>query len=604
MAWYRTGTISLSNGSTTVTGVGTAFIANSAVGEALYAPDGKLYEIASVSSDTYIVLATNYLGSTGTTQPFVIVPSQSYIRDLAAQAATLVNNYSTIYNTVGAGKFADGTLSVPAIRFATDTSTGFYKSDTNEITFVANGVAQFKYNATTGLTALTGITVSNLTSGAIPIAGTGGVLQNSTLTYDGTTLTATKFSGALNGSVGATTPSTGKFTSLTDSGLTSGRIPFSGTGGLLQDAAALTFDGTTLAATKLSGGLNGSLGATTPSTAVVTSLTDSGLTAGRVTYADTGGLLKDSSALTFDGTTLSATKLAGAVNGSLGATTPSTAVVTSLNATSVTDSGLTSGRVPFAGTGGLLQDNAALTFDGTTLSATKLAGAHNGSVGATTPSTGAFTTLSATTPLAVSSGGTGSSTGIATPQFTQYTSGSGTYTTPAGAKYLIVKMVGGGGGGGNSSATTVGGGGGSGGYLEGLITSPLASYSYAVGEGGSGGTNGGTTTFGTSLFSATYGSAGTSSSTTAYGGAAGTATGGYLNQTGGYGTYGWANSSVPIYIGGQGASTPLGMGGSGAGTGNGAGGASSGYGSGGGGGGGAGGGSYGSGGIIIVTAYF
>jgi hypothetical protein len=55
--------------------------------------------------------------------------------------------------------------------------------------------------------------------------------------------------------------------------------------------------------------------------------------------------------------------------------------------------------VPYAGTAGLIQDAAALTFDGTILSATRFAGALNGTVGATTPSTGAFTTLSASTQL-------------------------------------------------------------------------------------------------------------------------------------------------------------------------------------------------------------
>ena len=67
--------------------------------------------------------------------------------------------------------------------------------------------------------------------------------------------------------------------------------------------------------------------------------------------------------------------------------------------TSVTDSGLTSGRVTYAGVGGLLQDSTNLTFDGTTLTAAGLAGPHNGTVGATTPSTGAFTTLSASSTV-------------------------------------------------------------------------------------------------------------------------------------------------------------------------------------------------------------
>ena len=52
--------------------------------------------------------------------------------------------------------------------------------------------------------------------------------------------------------------------------------------------------------------------------------------------------------------------------------------------------------------------SSALTWDGTTLSATKLAGALNGTVGATTPASGAFTTVTASTAIGVASGGTGS----------------------------------------------------------------------------------------------------------------------------------------------------------------------------------------------------
>ena len=71
--------------------------------------------------------------------------------------------------------------------------------------------------------------------------------------------------------------------------------------------------------------------------------------------------------------------------------------------------------------------SSALTWDGTSLSATKFAGALNGTVGATTPASGAFTTLSATTAIPVTSGGTGLATltannvilgnGTSTPSF-------------------------------------------------------------------------------------------------------------------------------------------------------------------------------------------
>lgn len=46
-----------------------------------------------------------------------------------------------------------------------------------------------------------------------------------------------------NMSIGATTASTGKFTALTNTALTSGRVTYAGTSGVLQDSANLVFDG-------------------------------------------------------------------------------------------------------------------------------------------------------------------------------------------------------------------------------------------------------------------------------------------------------------------------------------------------------------------------
>ena len=53
--------------------------------------------------------------------------------------------------------------------------------------------------------------------------------------------------------------------------------------------------------------------------------------------------------------------------GTIGSGTPNTGAFTSLSASSVTDSGLTAGRVNYNGTGGLLVDSANMTFNGTTL---------------------------------------------------------------------------------------------------------------------------------------------------------------------------------------------------------------------------------------------
>jgi hypothetical protein len=71
--------------------------------------------------------------------------------------------------------------------------------------------------------------------------------------------------------------------SITDTGLTAGRVTYSGASGILTDSANLTYNGTTFKANQI---------------------TDSGLTAGRVTYAGTAGLLVDSANFTYDGTNL------------------------------------------------------------------------------------------------------------------------------------------------------------------------------------------------------------------------------------------------------------------------------------------------------------
>jgi hypothetical protein len=76
--------------------------------------------------------------------------------------------------------------------------------------------------------------------------------------------------------------------------------------------------------------------------------------------------------------------------------------------------------------------SSGLTWDGTSLTATKLAGPHNGTVGATTPASGAFTTLSATTPLPVTSGGTGIATTTAYSVVFSGTTATGAFQATAG----------------------------------------------------------------------------------------------------------------------------------------------------------------------------
>ena len=119
MAWYDTGTVSTTNGSKTVVGAGTNFLAGVQIGEAFLAPDDKLYEIASITSATVLLLADAYLGSTQAGQSYKIVPTQSLVADLAGDVTDLISDYATVKDNAGAGKFSDGTAASPGIKLLT-----------------------------------------------------------------------------------------------------------------------------------------------------------------------------------------------------------------------------------------------------------------------------------------------------------------------------------------------------------------------------------------------------------------------------------------------------------------------------------------------------
>lgn len=100
--------------------------------------------------------------------------------------------------------------------------------------------------------------------------------------------------GTMSGSLTIPSPYT-----LTLGGLTATRVPFAGTGGLLQDDADMTFNTDTLTVAKIVGS---------------TSITNSGLTATRVTFAGVNGLLSDDADMTFATDTLTVTKLVGSTS--------------------------------------------------------------------------------------------------------------------------------------------------------------------------------------------------------------------------------------------------------------------------------------------------
>jgi len=186
-----------------------------------------------------------------------------------------------------------------------------------------------------------------------------GVLAGSAnLTFDGTTLTAAGLAGPHNGTVGATTPNTGAFTTLSASGTTT--FPnLTASTNLALDASknvvSITNTGTGNNVLSASPTLTG--------TVAGASLSLSSLTSGRVTYAGTSGLLQDSASLTFNGTTLTAGGFAGpgtgltgtasglSIGGNAATATSATTATTATSATSATTStnlaGGTANQLPY-----------------------------------------------------------------------------------------------------------------------------------------------------------------------------------------------------------------------------------------------------------------
>lgn len=161
--------------------------------------------------------------------------------------------------------------------------------------------------------------------------------------------------------------------------------------GVAAGSAKLTFATATTAAGGLDLGGDVTLYRSTTDTLktddafVAANITSGGISSGRVTYAGTAGILQDSSSMTFDTTNglilaagsasaLQLSSTAGTAVGGLLLGTDTNLYRSGANtlktddafvAANVTSGGITSGRVTYAGASGLLQDSANMTFDTT-----------------------------------------------------------------------------------------------------------------------------------------------------------------------------------------------------------------------------------------------
>ena len=101
MVWQRAGTVSVQNGSTTVTGAGVDFAASSRVGDSFVGPDGATYEVANVASATVISILPAYKGATVSGAAYAIMPVQGYDKMLSDAFNSLNNQFGSKLAALG-----------------------------------------------------------------------------------------------------------------------------------------------------------------------------------------------------------------------------------------------------------------------------------------------------------------------------------------------------------------------------------------------------------------------------------------------------------------------------------------------------------------------
>lgn len=234
------------------------------------------------------------------------------------------------------------------------------------------------------------------------------------------------------------------FNTVTISTLTSGRVPIVSTAGLLIDDSGLTFNTGTnaLTTTTFIGALTGNASsATLASTITVVDAGGDTTTFPVLVGSATGSLaaLTDPG-LSYQATTniLTAGGFAGPINGTVGATTPAAGAFTTVSATGQITSTVSTGTAPLviASTTAVTNLNASLLLGGTW--------AIPGSIGATTPAAGAFTTLTTTGNVTLGNAASDTLTVNAEtisqpniPCFLAYNSASDANATGAGATVTV-----------------------------------------------------------------------------------------------------------------------------------------------------------------------
>lgn len=201
MVWQRAGTVSVQNGSTTVSGTNVDFAASSRVGDSFVGPDGATYEVANVASASVISILPAYKGPTVSGAAYAIMPVQGYDKMLSDAFNNLNNlfgpklaalgttgNYDVLPQNKGGTGASDGrpkfaSLSLSSVLSGTPLAQGAYMGWNSGEASGFGGEFNFLCNRGGGTGGFTwrSINSDNTATGPVMTYSYGGVLTLPTL---------------------------------------------------------------------------------------------------------------------------------------------------------------------------------------------------------------------------------------------------------------------------------------------------------------------------------------------------------------------------------------------------------------------------------------
>lgn len=182
--WYKAGTVTVNNGSATVTGAGTEFINNVKLGEEFRLEGGTQgYEIVGIVSNTSLTIDPEYLGSNASGEAYRIVPTKGPLQEAYEAFVSALAMIQSHEDGALSGLFSAGTAGSPGVANTGDTNTGIYWPSADQIAAATNGIKRWLLSSTAfqvdvPITGTAVVTNENTaTSGRVIKEGAGGLLE-------------------------------------------------------------------------------------------------------------------------------------------------------------------------------------------------------------------------------------------------------------------------------------------------------------------------------------------------------------------------------------------------------------------------------------------